>query len=172
MLPRQSNPICSVPEIGIGNPREASIGAAIYPRDGASRSVLLKHADIAMYRAKDQGHNNYQHYAEHMQSRFKLRMSMETQLRGALENEEFALLYQPQIASATGQVTGAEALILWNSPSLGMVSPAQLIPLAEETGLILPIGAWVIERAMRDVKIWLQLPGGSGCQVAINLSAR
>lgn len=150
----------------------ASIGAAIYPRDGSSRSELLQHADIAMYRAKDQGRNNYQHYAEHMQSRFKLRMSMETQLRRALDNEEFALHYQPQIASATGQVTGAEALIRWNSPSLGLVSPAQFIPLAEETGLILPIGAWVIEQATRDVAFWLQQPGGSVCKVAINLSAR
>ncbi len=150
----------------------ASIGAAIFPRDGASRSELLQHADIAMYRAKDQGRNNYQHYADHMQSRFKLRMSMETQLRRALENEEFELFYQPQIAVATGRVTGAEALIRWRSPSLGMVSPAQFIPLAEETGLILPIGSWVIDRAMRDLATWLQLPGGSDCQVAINLSAR
>ena len=150
----------------------ASIGAAIYPRDGTSRSELLQHADIAMYRAKDQGRNNYQHYAEHMQTRFKVRLSMETQLRRALENEEFVLHYQPQIEVSSGRIAGAEALIRWNSPALGMVSPAQFIPLAEETGLIVPIGAWVIDRAMHDVKTWSELAGGENCQVAINMSAR
>ena len=150
----------------------ASIGAAIYPRDGASRSELLQHADIAMYRAKDQGRNNYQHYAEHMQTRFKVRMSMETQLRRALEKEEFLLHYQPQIEVSSGQVIGAEALIRWNSPALGMVSPAQFIPLAEETGLIVPIGSWVIDRAMHDAKTWSVLNVGKKCKVAINMSAR
>jgi diguanylate cyclase (GGDEF)-like protein len=150
----------------------ASIGAAIYPRDGASRSELLQHADIAMYRAKDQGRNNYQHYAEHMQTRFKVRMSMESQLRRALDQGEFLLHYQPQVEVSSGKVVGAEALIRWKSPTLGMVSPAQFIPLAEETGLIVPIGSWVIDRAMQDAKVWLELAGGADCKVAINLSAR
>ena len=150
----------------------ASIGGSVFPEDGTNRSELMQHADIAMYRAKEYGRNNFQRYAGHMKARYKVRMSMEAQLRKAIAADELVLHYQPQIEVATGKVIGAEALIRWESPSLGRVSPAQFIPLAEETGLIVPIGAWVIERACRDAATWLAQPEGNDCSVAINLSAR
>lgn len=149
-----------------------SIGASVFPEDAHSRVDLMQHADIAMYRAKEMGRNNYQRYAEQMQSRFKWRMSMEVQLRAAIENSELVMHYQPQIDLASGRVVGAEALIRWESPTLGRISPAQFIPLAEETGLIVPIGAWVIQRSCSDAAQWLQTPYGKGCAVAINLSPR
>lgn len=149
-----------------------SIGASVFPDDANNRVDLLQQADIAMYRAKDLGRNNYQRYSEHMQARFKWRMSMEVQLRYAITAGEFVLHYQPQVDLKTGRVIGAEALIRWESPSLGCISPAQFIPLAEETGLILPIGRWVIESACRDAASWLRKPEGANCVVAINLSAR
>ena len=149
-----------------------SIGASVFPQDAANRSDLLQHADIAMYRAKDSGRNNYQRYDEQMQSRFKWRMAMEVQLRYAIEAGEFVLHYQPQIELSSGRVIGAEALVRWESPSLGRVSPAQFIPLAEETGLIVPIGKWVIQQACRDAARWIHSDEGQGCAVAINLSPR
>lgn len=149
-----------------------SIGASIYPDDASGRIDLLQHADIAMYRAKDLGRNNYQRFDEQMQARFKWRMSMEAQLRRALEADELVLHYQPQIDLKTGRVTGAEALIRWESPNLGRVSPVQFIPLAEETGLIVQIGDWVIDRACRDAAVWAAMPEGRDCTVAVNVSAR
>ena len=150
----------------------ASIGASMYPRDGDNHSALLQHADIAMYRAKEHGRNTYKHFSAEMKARSNARLSMETQLRKALQNHELSLHYQPQIDLATGMVVGAEALLRWQSPELGMVSPAQFIPLAEETGLIVPIGDWVIDQACADVRGWTRLPAGRDCLVAINLSAR
>lgn len=150
----------------------ASIGASIFPHDGTNRAELLQHADIAMYRAKEHGRNNFQRYSVQMQARYKLRASMESLLRKAVEAEELVLHYQPQIELASGRIIGAEALVRWESPSLGRVSPAQFIPLAEETGIIVPIGDWILERACRDAADWRDLVGGAGCRVAINLSAR
>lgn len=149
-----------------------SIGASVFPDDAEDRVNLLQYADIAMYRAKDMGRNNYQRYAEQMQARFKWRMSMDAQLRRAIEADELVLHYQPQIDLRSGRVVGAEALIRWESPSLGRVSPAQFIPLAEETGLIVPIGKWVIERACRDAASWIHTPEGKDCVIAVNVSAR
>jgi diguanylate cyclase (GGDEF)-like protein/PAS domain S-box-containing protein len=150
----------------------ASIGASVFPTDGKTRAELLQHADIAMYRAKEYGRNNYQRFAEHMQARYKMRLSMEAQLRRAVEANELVLHYQPQIDLASGRVIGAEALVRWESPSLGRVSPVQFIPLAEETGLIVPIGEWIIQRACRDAASWVHTGAGAECSVAINLSAR
>lgn len=149
-----------------------SIGASVFPDDASTRVDLLQQADIAMYRAKDLGRNNYQRYSEQMQARFKWRMSMEVQLRYAITAGELVLHYQPQVDLKSGRVVGAEALIRWESPSLGRISPAQFIPLAEETGLIVPIGRWVIARACRDAASWMRSAEGADCVVAINLSAR
>lgn len=150
----------------------ASIGASMYPEDGAGRAELIQHADIAMYRAKENGRNNFQRFSDYMQARYHQRMSMEAQLRKAIDNGELVLHYQPQIALGSGAVIGAEALVRWESPALGRVSPAQFIPLAEETGIIVPIGKWIIEQACQDAAEWQKATGGRGCRVAINLSAR
>lgn len=149
-----------------------SIGASVYPDDASSRGDLLQHADIAMYRAKDAGRNNYQRYAESMQARIKWRMSMEVQLRQAIEAGELVLHYQPQINLVTGRVVGVEALVRWESPHLGRISPVQFIPLAEETGLIVPIGHWIVKQACHDAASWIHTPEGKECVVAINLSPR
>ena len=149
-----------------------SIGASVFPDDALTRVDLLQHADIAMYRAKDAGRNNYQRYAESMQARIQWRMSMEVQLRQALEAGELVLHYQPQILLETGRVVGVEALVRWDSPHLGRISPAQFIPLAEETGLIVPIGQWIVKQACHDAATWIHTPEGKECVVAINLSPR
>lgn len=150
----------------------ASIGACVFPEDGADRTELLRHADIAMYRAKEGGRNNVQRFSAKMQERYNHRMSMETSLRRAIDAGDFVLHYQPQIDILNGAVIGAEALIRWESKELGRVSPAQFIPLAEETGLIVPIGEWVIDRALQDLANLRRTPGLENCRVAINLSAR
>jgi diguanylate cyclase (GGDEF)-like protein/PAS domain S-box-containing protein len=148
-----------------------SIGASLYPRDSQDGEGLLRCADIAMYRAKEGGRNDFQFYTQEMQTRFSERMTLETSLRRALERDEFRLHYQPQIEVATGRVVGAEALIRWVHPEQGLISPAQFIPLAEETGLIVPIGEWVLDEACSQSRQWraagLEVPG-----VAVNLSAR
>lgn len=149
-----------------------SVGGSVYPEDAQDRNDLMRHADIAMYRAKEAGRNNYQLYSDQMQARLQWRMSLETQLRYAIGAGEFVLHYQPQIELATGAVIGAEALIRWDSPSLGRISPAQFIPLAEETGLIVPIGKWVIEQATADASRWIHTPAGRNCRIAVNLSPR
>ena len=149
----------------------ASIGVSIFPRDGADGETLIRHADIAMYRAKQYGRNIFQVFSEEMQSNIVHRMSLEANLRRALERNEFVLHYQPQLNLANGRIVGAEALIRWQHPEMGMVSPAQFIPLAEETGLIVPMGEWVIDTACNQVRLWheagLKMP-----RVAVNISAR
>ncbi|MDO8932878.1 MAG: EAL domain-containing protein, partial [Rhodocyclaceae bacterium] len=149
----------------------ASVGASFFPRDGADSQTLIKHADIAMYRAKEHGRNNFQVFTAEMQSRIDHRLSLETHLRRALEREEFVLFYQPQVSLDTGRIVGAEALIRWRHGEMGMVSPAQFIPLAEETGLIVPIGEWVLDTACAQIKSWLTA-GLPPVGVAVNLSAR
>jgi diguanylate cyclase (GGDEF)-like protein/PAS domain S-box-containing protein len=148
-----------------------SLGVGIYPRDGTDMATLLKHADIAMYRAKDEGRNNRQYYAAEMNVRAHERLALENSLRHAIERDEFELHYQPQIAVENGAIVGMEALIRWRHPSLGMVSPADFIPLAEETGLIVPIGEWVLRAACAQNRAWREA-GLPPVRVAVNLSAR
>ncbi|MBP3951559.1 EAL domain-containing protein [Bacillus suaedae] len=147
----------------------ASIGISIYPSDGGNIETLIKHADTAMYAAKDSGKDNFRFYTPSMNEVFSRHMLLEKGLREALKNNELELYYQPKIHIITGQVVGFEALIRWNHPYLGLVSPAEFIPLAEETGLIIPIGKWVLRSACLQARIWQQ-QGYSFVKMAVNLS--
>ena len=149
----------------------ASIGISMYPADGHDEQSLMKNADIAMYRAKDEGKNNYRFYSRDIMGRAIERLMLETGLRHALERNEFFLHYQPKQNLATGRITGVEALLRWNHPELGNLSPSQFIPLAEDTGLIVPIGKWVLETACAQNMAW-QREGLLPIGVAVNLSAR
>ena len=148
-----------------------SIGVSIYPRDGENPQTLLKNADAAMYRAKEQGRNGIQYYTAEMNTRAFQRLMLENGLRSALESQEFELHYQPQVSLHSGKIVGMEALLRWHHPELGMISPASFIPLAEDTGLIVPIGEWVLHTACRQIKAW-QDAGLPPLRVAVNLSAR
>lgn len=148
----------------------ASLGVSLYPRDGADVATLLRNADVAMYRAKEEG-GTFRFYAPAMNKRIHETLELETDLRCALERSEFLLYYQPKIDLANGRVTGAEALLRWQHPQRGLVPPGMFIPLAEETGLILPIGEWVLSTACAQVRAW-QLAGLPAVPVAVNLSAR
>ncbi len=149
----------------------ASIGIAIAPEDGADVEMLLKNADIAMYRAKDQGRNNYQFYSSQMNKHTFERLAMESSLRKAIERGDFLLHYQPKLHLESGTISGVEALVRWQHPDLGMVPPAQFIPLAEETGLIGQIGEWVLRTACEQGRKWRET-GLPPIRIAINLSAR
>lgn len=146
-----------------------SIGLAIFPEDGENAEELMKNADVAMYHAKSAGRNNYQFYTEHMNHAAAVRAQMEGRLRAALSGDEFLLHFQPQINLATGRVSGIEALIRWQNPELGLVSPANFIPLAEEVGLIVPISAWVLENACRTAKSWRNQETPFEC-ISVNIS--
>jgi diguanylate cyclase (GGDEF)-like protein/PAS domain S-box-containing protein len=148
-----------------------SIGIAAYPSDGGDAETLTKHADIAMYRAKELGRNTWQFYTASMSERTRERLEIEADLRHALERNEFALHYQPQLDLETGQVVGMEALIRWQHPRHGMIAPSRFISLAEEMGLIIPIGAWVVREACRQARAW-HLAGIGNLRVAVNLSPR
>ncbi|GAB3431196.1 EAL domain-containing protein [Massilia solisilvae] len=148
-----------------------SIGVAVYPSEGTAADSLIEHADIAMYRAKKLGRNNYQFYTPAMNEESLERVRIETALRNALERDEFVLYYQPQVDLSSGQIVGMEALIRWNHPELGMVPPVRFVGVAEETGLIVPIGAWVMRTAAAQNKAW-QDAGLGRLRVAVNLSAR
>ena len=146
-----------------------SIGIAIYPDDGLDAAKLLKHADTAMYAAKKAGKNRFQFYAGSMNATSMLRLNLEARLRKAIEGDELILHYQPKVDMASGRVTGVEALVRWQNPELGLVSPGEFIPLAEETGLIVPIGAWVLEEACAQTMAW-QEEELDPLTVAVNLS--
>jgi diguanylate cyclase (GGDEF)-like protein len=148
----------------------ASVGISTYPADGEDLRALLKNADTAMYRAKQQG-NAYQFYAEQMSEHSVERLELETALRQALERDELRLHYQPKVDARSGRVTGIECLLRWQHPALGMLQPDQLVPLAEETGLIVPIGKWALRTACRQARAWAEA-GLPGMRIAVNLSAR
>jgi len=148
-----------------------SIGVASYPQDGDTAEILSKHADIAMYRAKESGRNSFQFYTPSMNERTLDRLRIEADLRHALDRDEFSLHYQPQVCMETGRVVGMEALLRWRHPVLGMIGPARFIGLAEELGLIIPIGAWVLRTACIQTKAWHDA-GFAHLRVAVNLSAR
>jgi len=143
-----------------------SIGVAICPSDGEDADALLRSADMAMYRAKTEGRNTHRFFEVAMDARLQQGRVLELDLRRAFANDEFALHYQPQVDARTEAITGCEALLRWNHPSRGAVSPVEFIPIAEEIGLIAPLGAWVIHRACRDAATWPRHIG-----VAVNLSA-
>jgi diguanylate cyclase (GGDEF)-like protein/PAS domain S-box-containing protein len=148
-----------------------SIGVSAYPSDGTPADSLIEHADIAMYRAKKLGRNNFQFYTPAMNEESLERVRIESALRNALERNEFVLHYQPQVDLKTGQIVGMEALIRWKHPELGMVPPSRFVGVAEDTGLIVPIGAWVMRTACAQNKAW-QDAGLGRLRVAVNLSAR
>ena len=149
----------------------SSIGIAIYPLDGEEIDSLLKNADAAMYHAKGHGKNNYQYYKQYMNAAAFERLTLENDLRRALERNEFLLYYQPLVDVNTGAMTGLEALIRWQHPDRGIVPPSEFIPLAEETGLILPISEWVLKTACEQSKTW-QAEGHKPVPVSVNLSSQ
>lgn len=148
-----------------------SAGISIYPYDGRDLETLLKSADVAMYRAKDFGRNNYQFFSSSMKQQAAERLNLINNLRKAVEQNEFVLNYQPKVDISTGEVVGCEALIRWNHPDLGLIPPGNFIPLAEETGLIVPIGEWVLKTACAQVKKWCD-DGIAKLNVSVNVSAR
>ena len=148
----------------------ASVGVAIYPEDGADFESLLKKADMAMYQAKDAGRNAYRFFNQEMNEEAVEQITMHAGLWRALEAEQFVLYFQPQFDIPSGRLIGAEALIRWNHPDLGLVSPARFIPVAEETGLVVQIGDWVLREACREAVKWRDA-GRAGVVVAVNLSA-
>lgn len=149
----------------------ASIGIALYPEDGGTAETLIINAGSALKLAKENGGNSFRFYAPDMHTRALKLLSLECELRGAIEREEFVVYYQPQIDANSNQVVGAEALVRWQHPTLGLISPADFIPLAEETGLIAPLGEWVMRAACRQNKSW-QEAGWPPISVSVNLSAR
>jgi len=147
-----------------------SIGISIYPHDSKDVESLLKNADIAMYRAKSQGKNTYQLFNAHMHEKALEFLLLENDLRRAVEKNEFALFYQPQVSLETGEIIGVEALIRWLRPKHGLVTPQDFIPIAEETGLIIAIGKWVLKTALFQIKS-LKHETAKSIYVAVNLSA-
>src|SRR5204863_2149114 len=149
----------------------ASVGIAVFPADGDNAESLLGAADAAMYRAKQAGRNAFQFFTAEINQRTRARAQMGLELRRALERREFSLHCQAKIDLTNGQPCGAEALLRWNHPERGRVAPVEFIPVLEETGLIVPVGEWVLRRACEDMKTWQRL-GAPAMPVAVNLSAR
>jgi len=148
-----------------------SIGISVFPSDGSDSQALLKAADLAMYRAKEMGRNNFQYYLPSMNVHTLERLELESDLSRALERGEFLLHYQPKVQIATGLITGTEALLRWKHPVRGLVPPLDFISLAEETGLIVPIGEWVLATACAQNKLWQDM-GLTKLGISVNLSAR
>jgi len=149
----------------------ASVGISVYPSDGTEPDVLVKNADTAMYRVKQSGRNAHQFYLPQMQARATERLRLESQLRGALDRDEYRLYYQPKIDLETGLVSGLEALLRWQSPDRGLVQPGEFISVLEDAGLIIPVGEWVIATVCAQIRRW-QSTGVVVPPVAVNLSAR
>src|SRR5581483_11279643 len=146
-----------------------SLGITIFPDHGSDAETLVKNADAAMYSAKDHGRNNFQFFTEHMNLAVMERLTLENSLRLALTNNELRLLYQPQVEIATGRITGVEALLRWQHSDLGLVLPAKFISIAENSGLIIPIGEWVLKTACAQARTWQA--EGLPLSVAVNVSA-
>ncbi|WP_296449020.1 putative bifunctional diguanylate cyclase/phosphodiesterase, partial [Rhodoferax sp. UBA5149] len=146
-----------------------SVGIAMYPQDGHDLKALAQHAEVAMYRVKQDGRNAYRFFAPEMQSHLARTLLLEGALRRALERNQLTLHYQPQLCLRTGRAIGVEALLRWNHPELGMVSPAEFIPIAEKSGLILPIGEWVLRTAVAQMSSWID-SGFEPIIMAVNLS--
>ena len=142
-----------------------SVGIAVAPNDGATTEQILRNADMALYRAKSDGRSVFRYFEPEMDEQLQARRLLEIDLRNAVLNDEFQLFYQPQVDAVSEEITGCEALLRWNSPTRGMVSPAEFIPLAEEIGLIVPIGEWVLKQACCEAATWPK-----AVRVAVNLS--
>jgi len=149
---------------------DASIGISVYPEDGEDAETLIKNADTAMYHAKENGRNNFQFFKAEMNLKSVERQSLEGSMRHAIEREEFLLHYQPKVNLDTGEITGVEALIRWQQPDRGLVPPSQFVPIAEECGLIIQIGRWVLREACRQARAW-QDAGLRRLPIAVNVSA-
>jgi diguanylate cyclase (GGDEF)-like protein len=149
----------------------ASVGIALHPADGTDVSTLLQHADAAMYRVKRLGGNNYYVYSAQMNLHLSDRLAMAHRLRGAVKREEFVLHYQPQLDIRDGTVVGLEALLRWNDSARGQRSPAEFIPVLEETGLIIPVGEWVLRKACTQARAW-QFAGLTHLRISVNLSPK
>jgi predicted signal transduction protein with EAL and GGDEF domain len=147
----------------------SSIGISLYPHDGSDGDLLIDRADTAMYRAKERGQNSYAYFRPDMTSQVQERLVLEQSLHRALERNELVLMYQPQLDIASGQVTGGEALLRWQHPELGLLSPDRFISVAEETGLIRPIGAWVLLTVCAQMRAW-HAEGLTPLRMAVNLS--
>lgn len=153
---------------GMGFSIQCSMGIALYPQDGATLDDLIKQADTAMYRVKDRGRGNYSFYQPQMNAQLLSRMKLEHAMRQALGAQRLAVHYQPQVSLTTGRITGAEALLRWTDPELGAVSPGLFIPLAEESGYIIPLGAWVMEQSVREAARWMH--AGHPLVISVNVS--
>jgi len=147
----------------------ASIGISAYPMDGLDEQTLTKNADVAMYKAKSEGKNNFQYYSESLNANSLERLTLESSLRHALERQEFRLRYQAKRDMHSGRITGMEALLRWEHPDLGLVAPMQFIPVAEESNLMLPIGKWVLRTACAQNVAW-QKAGVPRLKMAVNLT--
>jgi diguanylate cyclase (GGDEF)-like protein len=147
----------------------ASIGIAAYPKDDTDPSALLRHAELAMYQAKADGRDAFRYFDREMDAHIRRRVRLETDLRHAIEGKQLWLAYQPQLDLASGRIVGAEALIRWNHPERGLVSPGEFIPIAEASSLILPIGDWIIEEICRQHMIW-QVQGLPELRLGFNVS--
>ncbi|NML14651.1 bifunctional diguanylate cyclase/phosphodiesterase [Azohydromonas caseinilytica] len=170
-LARKLVSVLAVPYLVQGHecPVTGSVGVAVYPEDGQDAATLLRHADIAMYRAKEAGKNRYAFYAARMDAQAQRRLALQAALRRAVDRRELTLAYQPKIALADGRVTGVEALARWVHPEWGAISPGEFIPLAEDVGLIAELGRWVLSQALADAAAWHQR-GLGPLRVAVNLS--
>src|ERR1044071_1197957 len=149
----------------------ASVGVSLFPFDGHDSQTLLKNAGAALYKAKRAGGANYQFYTADMHELATRRLALETNLHRAIQNREFLVHYQPRVSVDSLSITGVEALVRWQHPQLGLVSPSEFIPLAEDTGLIVPIGEWVLRTACLQGRRW-QDNGFAPIRIAVNISAR